>query len=244
MTAYDAENDALESALRCTLRSRTASSACPPETSWLALLSHALTPEEAEALRRHLGECSTCAAVAADARRFLLAMDAPGSGVSHSRSWWWALGSVAAAAAVAVIAWTAGLLGERGATRSAPVGLAELAASLELPAPPAEGAESSPGTLVYRGRVDPEAIRSLTAALAPYRGRQFADACRALAEHGRSFPEDREARFLAAVSCLEARELDQSEALLASLAAVAGDRRDDARALLDRLRAARRSMPR
>ncbi len=239
MTEYDAENEAL----RRTLRSRTAGSACPPETSWLALLSDELTADEGEALRRHLGECSTCAAVAADARRFLLAMDSPRSGPSRSRSWWWAIGSVAAAAAVVAVAWAAGLIGERRA-RPAPDALAELVASLELPAPPAGGADASPGTLVYRGRVDPDAIRSLEDALAPYRTRQFAEACRALAGHGRSFPADREARYLAAISCLEARELDQAEALLASLAAVAGDRREDARALFDRLRAARRSRPR
>lgn len=243
MTEYDAENDALQGALRRALRSRTASSACPPETSWLALLSKELTPDDAEMLRRHLGECSRCAAVAADARRFLRAMGGSESGVPHPRSWWWGIGSVAAAAAVVVLAWTAGLLREHGA-ELAPDATAELVAAIELPAPPAVGEESSPGKLVYRGGVDPESIRSLTAALAPYRGRQFAAACRALAEHGRSFPADREARFLAAVSCLKARELDQSEALLASLAAVAGDRRDDARALLDRLRTARRSRPR
>jgi hypothetical protein len=234
---FDAGNDPLDPELRRLLRDRAPRGErpdCPRAERWIALLSGEVAADEAERLRRHLGECAACAATAADARRFLLAMGGARTAPTLARPGRRVLGALAATVAIAGVAW----LIRDAPWRSAPDPIAELLATLEPPAAP-EG-EATPGGPVFRGAESSAASRSLAAALEPYRDRRFAAACDALADHGRRFPADREARFLAAVACLEARELDRAEGLLASLAAVAGDRRDDARRLLDRLHAARR----
>ena len=243
MTDHDAGNDALQSELRRVLTGRTTGSDCPPAARWIALLSRETTAAEAENLRRHLGECAECTATAADARRFLLAMGVLETTATPVSSRRWAIAALAAAAAAAVVAGAAVLLrvGAGTAAPQTPPTVVAFVAAFEPPPPPALAEESPVGGMVYRGATSLESSRSLALALTPYRARQYAAACRSLAEHGQRFPADREARFLAAAACLKAHELDRAEALLASLAAVAGDRRDDAHALLESLRAARRS---
>lgn len=232
-------HDPIDAELRRHLSRAPRDADCPPAERWLALVDGELASAEAEELRRHLEGCAACAALAADAARFLQAMSSPTPLASRLRFKW---SAVVAAAAVAVLAVAVGLTWIRVA-RTAVDPVATFVAGIELPAIPAVGGGMHGDELVYRSAGTGTAQQSLEAALPAYRGREFAAACIALVDHARRFPADREARFLAAVSCLKARELDQAEALLASLAAVAGERRDDARALLERLRAARRSAP-
>lgn len=232
--------DPIDAELRRHLARAPREADCPPAERWLALVAGELHGDESEGLRHHLEGCAACAAVAADASRFLRAMDSPTPLAPRLRFQWQAIVAAAAVAALAVaIGWT-----WRAVARSAADPVASFVAGLELPAIPAGGGEMHGDGLIYRSTGTSTAQQSLEAALAPFRGREFAAACSALAEHVRRFPADREARFLAAVACVKARELDRAEALLASLAAVAGERRDDARELLERLRAARRSAPR
>jgi hypothetical protein len=232
--------DLMDLELRRLLRRSLPISACPADDRWLALVAGELASGEAEELRRHLEGCAACAAVAADASRFLRALDSSRPHAARVRFKWRA---IVAAAAVAVVAVAVGLMW-RPVTRTAVDPVATFVAGLEPPVIPDVGGEMEGDALVYRSSGTSAAQLSLEAALASYRGRDFATACSALSGHVRRFPADREARFLAAVSCCKARELDRAEALLASLAAVAGERRDDARELLERLRAARQSAPR
>ncbi|MFN7941975.1 MAG: hypothetical protein U0X73_10255 [Thermoanaerobaculia bacterium] len=241
MSDFETGNEAFDAELRRLLRGRGTRADdpdCPREERWIALAAGEAAADEADLLRRHLEGCAACAATAADARRFLLAMGSTRPAPTFARSGRRVLIALAASLAIAGIAW---LIGDPR-WRPAPDPIAELVATLELPAAPES--ESTAGGVTLRGAEISAASRSLAAALVAYRDRRFAAACDGLADHGRRFPADREARFLAAVSCLEARELDRAEALLASLAAVAGDRRDDSRRLLDRLRAARRDADR
>lgn len=232
-------DDPIDVELRRLLRRALRSSACPPDERWLALSAGELAAEEAETLRRHLGDCAACAGVAADAQRFLRAMDAPRPAAQRVRLQRWVIAAGAAAAAAAVIATAVGL-GWPAVSRRAPDPVADFVAELEPPALPAAGGDATADELVYRGSESSTAQSSRDAALTPYRVREYAAACRALAEHGQRFPADREARYLGAVACLKAGEVDRGEGALASLAAVAGERREDARALLEGLRSARR----
>ena len=218
---------------------------CPADERWLALVAGELDAGGAEALRQHLEGCASCAATAAEARKFRLAIGArsPWSPWSTRSTWStadtrrrgirWAVG-FAALVALAAAPW----LLRFGSPHFEPGAIHELVTALEVSPPPSRD-EPGGSDLVFRAGADSAAARAFAAALGSYRDRRWTAACRTLGEHGQRFPEEREARFLAAVACLKAGELDRSEALLAALAAVAGDRRDDARALLDRLRTAR-----
>jgi TolA-binding protein len=209
---------------------------CPEEERWIELLTGRLDAAEQERLRQHLEECPSCAATARDARQFLVAMGEladPRRVTQRSR-----LLVLAAAVALAVVG-TAVLLKTGVGRRPAPDPVAELAATLDVAAPAEADAGSVDSELVFRGEGGSERVSSFAAALAPYRSRDYPSACAALALHGRRFPEDREARYLGAVACLKAGKVDRAEALLAALAAAPGDRRDDARSLLGRLRRAR-----
>ncbi len=228
---------ALDQNLRTVLGRGDPGAGCPMAESWIELLQGELPSERAEELRGHLEICSECAGVAAQARRFLIAMgelaERPARGAALR-------GGLGLAAALAVLA--IGLLYLFGGERRTPLGAVErLAAALEVAAPPAPSAATDRAGLIYRGTAgESPGAAALAGALAPYRERRFADACVALTKHGGEFPEDREARFLAAVACLKAGELDRADTLLASLAAVVGDRQQDARSLLESLRRARR----
>jgi hypothetical protein len=211
---------------------------CPEEERWVELLTGRLDATEEERLRQHLEDCPSCAATARDARQFLVAM---GELAESPRAGRRSLVLGLAAAVVLAVVGTAVLLKSGVGRKPAPDPVAELAASLEVAAP----AEPDPGSidaeLTFRGAGDGERARSLAAALGPYRSRDYGTACSALAIHGHRFSQDREARYLGAVACLKAGKVDRAEALLAALAASPGDRRDDARSLLGRLRGARGS---
>jgi hypothetical protein len=210
---------------------------CPEPERWIELLAGRLDATEAERLRRHLEGCPSCAATARDARQFLVAMgELPDSSVARPARPL----LVAAAAAVALIG-TVVVLKTTGERKPALDPVAELAAALEVAAPPVTETGSVESELVFRGEGDSERASSLEAALAPYRKRDFARACAALDLHARHFSGDREARYLGAVACLKGGAVDRAEGMLAALAASPGDRRDDARGLLERLRQARAS---
>lgn len=233
------DRDPSDVELRSLLRRLPPSRDCPPEERWLELAAGELAVGEVEVLRSHLADCAACTAAAADARRFHLAMAPPEPARPRARFRRWAVGAAAAAAAVAVIATAVGLA-RRPVARAAADPVAAFVEVLEPPALPASGGDPVADELLYRGDTSPAARHSLAAALTPYRVRDFAAACRTLAAHGERFPADREARYLAAMACLKTGELDRGEALLASLAASAGERRDDARQVLERLQRARR----
>lgn len=207
---------------------------CPPAERWLDLLSGSVEDAEADRLRGHLADCRGCAKVARDARRFLLAMDEPIARVREHRvlalRW-------TAAAAVALGVGSVLLLGLPERTRAGAV--ARLATDVDIAAPVLSPPGAADQDLVFRGGGVLERIASLDAALVPYRGSAFGAACAALREHARRFPADREGRFFAAVACLEAGELEPADELLASLAVSSGERSDEARELLGRLRRAR-----
>ena len=209
---------------------------CPEEERWVELLTGRLDAAEEEQLRRHLEDCPSCAATARDAGQFLVAMGELAAPVRARRR---SLAVGLAAGVALVVVGTAMLLKTGVGRRPAPDPVAELAASVEVAAP----AEPDPGSidaeLTFRGAGDGERARSLAAALAPYRSRDYGSACAALAIHGHRFSEDREARYLGAVACLKAGKVDRAEALLAALAASPGDRHDDARSLLGRVSRAR-----
>jgi hypothetical protein len=212
---------------------------CPEEERWVELLTGRLAAAEEERLRQHLEVCPLCAATARDARLFLVAVGELAEGrLGLDRRQRVRLLGFAAAVALAVVG-TGVLLKTGVGRRPAPDPVARLAASLEVPAPPAVEDGSVADELVFRDGEDGGRASSLAAALVPYRNRDYVLACGALALHGKRFADGREARYLAAVACLKSGEADRADALLSALAAAPGDRRDDARSLLDRLRQAR-----
>jgi hypothetical protein len=213
---------------------------CPEEERWVELLTGRLAAAEEERLRQHLEICPLCAATARDARLFLVAVGelAESPLVFDRRHRTLVLG-FAAAAALALVG-SAVLLKTGAWRRPAPDPVARLAAAVEVPAPGGVDNGSVAEELLFRDGEDRSGrASSFAAALVPYRNRDYALACGALAVHGKRFADDREARYLAAVACLKSGEADRAEALLAALAAAPGDRRDDARSLLHRLRQAR-----
>ncbi len=227
-------DDDLDEALRDVLRATAQkSSECPPEAGWLDLLQGKLEAEPAEALRRHLAECPDCAATARDARRFLAALGEPIGQEARAPGRRW----LALAAAVALMAAGLGLWSAR-VERRADDPVARLIAELETTVPAGPLAEAGEPDLTYRG-VESDSAQLRAAALKAYRERRWSTACEALERAGRGSSDERELRFLAAVSCLRAGDLDRADALLASLAAREGDRHEAARELLSRLRRAR-----
>lgn len=220
-------------------REERADADCPAAERWLDLLAGRIAGDEAERFRRHLADCSRCTAAALDARRFLIAFEQPIARAAERRPIRWRI-----AAAAALVAGIVGLLVFFGDEERAPAGAVErVIAELDLPAPDLAGGGASDPDLVYRGGAS-ERGASLDEALAPYRAHRFGDACIALDEHARRFPADREGRYFAAVACLEAGELERADERLAALAASAGERREEARELLARLRRARAGDPR
>jgi hypothetical protein len=221
------------------LRAREEHAGCPSEERWLDLLAGRIGGAEADRLRQHLADCSRCTEAARDARRFLIAFEQP---IARAAERWPIRWRIAAAAALA--AGIVGLLLFFGDRERAPAGAVErLIAEIDLPAHDLAGGGAGEPDLVYRGGAS-ERGASLDEALAPYRARRFGDACTALDEHARRFPADREGRYFAGVACLEAGELERADERLAALAASAGERREEARELLARLRRARAGDPR
>jgi len=228
-------DERLDELLRQTLRARDERAQCPPEGVWLDLVEGRIEGAEAEALRTHLTACATCAGTARDAHRFAAAF--AGAERRSTRPAWLPRALAAAAVLAVAVAALVLLSGRTGTPRSRAV--ERLAASLDVPAPEPEATAPSDAELAYRGAAPDELAASLDAALAPYRERRYAPACAAPAAHARRFPADRTGRYYAAVACLEAGELERADELLAGLAANAGERRDEAHQLLERLRRAR-----
>ncbi len=227
-------DDPLVRELREALSTADPRSDCPEEAVWLELVAGRVGGVPAERLREHLAHCADCAAVAGDARRFQIAFEDPGArAASHRRR----LLGLSAVAAV-LLATLALVFVATRSERPAGQAVERLLAELDLPAPDVAGAGSIDRDLVYRSGDPTERAGSREAALAPYREGRFGDACTALVEHGQRFPGDREGRFFSAVACLEAGQLERADDLLGALAASAGERRDEARELLDRLRRA------
>ncbi|MEK7315274.1 MAG: hypothetical protein AAB011_03770 [Candidatus Eisenbacteria bacterium] len=227
-------NDSLNRDLLAAFAAAPPAGPCPPETIWIALLSGELEAPATEALRGHLARCAACVETATDARLFLDSVAPPRAHRSPAARF-----RVAGAIAAGLIALVASVLLLQRAPPSPERALAELVAALDVPAPAIGPFDAGDSELAYRGGEPGAADRSLASAVLPYRERRWGDACSALAEHGRQFPRQREARYLGAVACLKAGETARAEAMLASLAAVSGERREEARALLERLQRAR-----
>jgi len=221
--------------VREALPERAPSDRCPSEERWVDLLLGDLEAGQAEALRTHLESCAACAKAAGEAQKFLAVFSDQNVAPARFGARRWAL-LVAAATVVMVF-------GVVLTSRRQPVvslsAVERFAAAIEVPLP--EGALADPveSELVYREGDIGGRSASLAGALVPYRERRYAEACAALADHASRYFADRETRYLAAVACVEAGALDRADALLASLAATAGERRDDAHELLVGLRRAR-----
>ena len=224
--------DEVDRELKTMLRSIASRTDCPPEDQWIDLLRGELDEAVSEKLREHLEACPECAATARDARGFLLALN--GNVALPRRSA--RVRSAAWLAAASVILAAGALFWLGRDERPGESAVARWAAALDVPAPDEAEGSSVDSELVYRSGAASQHERGHTVTLAPYRAGRWLEACEALAAHGKDFPQERESRFLAAIACLKAGELARAEALLASLAAVEGERREAARELLERLR--------